>query len=91
MSKHTKGPWLRRGSINEIIEIIGPHGTNAHICEVTGSFVSKEESNANANLIIASVDLLTSCKSFFAAKTEKEKHHAMVAMEEAIEKAERNA
>jgi hypothetical protein len=52
-NKHTKGKWIKRG-----LEIIGPYGSNKHICEITGNFMSEEEGNANASLIAAAPELL---------------------------------
>jgi len=51
--KHTKENWVLRDN-----EIIGPYLSNKHICEITGNFMSADESKANAKLIAAAPELL---------------------------------
>lgn len=50
-SLHTKGVWSRRD-----LEIIGPYSSNKSICEMTGNFMDKSESLANAKRIVTCVN-----------------------------------
>jgi len=50
-SKHTKGKWIARD-----LEIIGPYGTNKHVCEITGNFMDEDEGIANAKRIVECVN-----------------------------------
>jgi hypothetical protein len=43
----TGGEWVRRD-----LEIIGPYGSNKHICEMTGNFMDEAETEANITLLL---------------------------------------
>lgn len=76
----TSGKWGAKPS-KAGLKIQGPHLLAKVFTEEDAQFIVKA---CNSHY-----ELLGVCKDFFAAKTPKEKHHAMVRMEEAIAKVEK--
>ena len=71
MIKHTAGPWIDEGDIQDVVSV---HGDLIEMREVTGGHEPGKHytvgyifDKANAHLIAASPELLEACKAIYQA------------------------
>lgn len=89
MTKHTPGPWKVIQSDSPVVQTEDDHHA---ICTTYGVYATREQKEANANLIAAAPEMLSALKGFVKAWSEgrflMEGYEYLKACRDSIQKAE---